>query len=173
MQVKLKNLTKIILTIILSLFVTVCGVYSAETEQQTLQGYVKEVPDGFFGTWRVSAKLLETDSPASFKEKTVDLWNILQVGDVIKLSNPFSGASAEITIKNFEDKTIEFSKTGKYGNQILTDTVEITITEDTFSGFDTLKLDTKSEIDGSIRKTSNAKYLIKGERISGQKIKGE
>lgn len=170
----MKHLAKIIFTTIFILLLNLgCSVNSVEPEQMPLQGYVKEIPDGFFGTWRVSARIIETDSPEIFKEKTVDLWNILQVGDVIKLSNPFSGASAEITIKNTENKNIEFSKTDKYGNKILTDTVEITITEDTFSGFDTLKLDTKSEIDGSIRKTSNAKYLIKGERISGQKIKGE
>lgn len=173
MQVKLNKILKIIITFVLIILPQANIVFCAEETPKTLQGYVKEVPEGFFGTWRVSAKCLETDSPATFKEKTVDLWNILQVGNVIKLSNPFSGASAEITINGTEDKTIEFSKTGKYNNQILTDTVKITITDDTFTGLDTLKLDTYSDIDNSIKKTSHAKYSIKGERISGQKIKGE
>lgn len=139
----------------------------------TLQGYVQEVPNEFFGTWRVSAKRVETNSPAVFKEKTVDLWNIIKFDNVIKLSNPFSGASAQINVTNSEDKRVEFSKKGAYGNQILTDTVDITIVGDRFVGYDTLKLDTTSEIDGSIRKTSTAKYKIIGERIAGQSIRGE
>lgn len=140
---------------------------------QQLQGYVQEVPTNFFGTWRVVAKRLETDNNIIFKEKTTDLWNLSRNGDVIKLSNPFSGASAEITVENSNNESIEFSKTGKLGNKTLTDTVNITIIGDYFTGIDTLRLETLSDIDGSLRKTETAKYSLKGERISGQEIKGE
>ena len=142
-------------------------------DNQPLQGYVAQVPNEFFGTWRVSAKRIETDNPALFKEKTVDLWNILDLGNVIKLCNPFSGASAQINVTSSEQKKVEFSKTGKYENKILTDTVTITIEGDNFTGFDTLKLDTLSEIDGSVIKSSAAKYKIVGEKIAGQSIRGE
>ena len=142
-------------------------------EPKTLEGYVQQVPKEFFGTWRIVAKRIETDSPERFKEKTVDLWNIYEYGNVIKLSNPFSGASAQITVKSSEGKRIEFSKTGKYDNQILTDTVSITIVGDNFTGEDTLKLVTQSEIDGSVMKSCAAKYKIVGERIAGQSIIGE
>ena len=147
------------------------NVYAEET--QTLHGYVQEVPNEFFGTWRVSARRVETDNPARFREKTTDLWNIIEYSNVIKLSNPFSGASAQINVTSTEGKRVEFSKTGKYDNQILTDTVSITIVGDTFTGFDTLKLDTLSEIDGSVRKSCTAQYKITGERIAGQSIIGD
>ena len=145
------------------------NVYAA----QTLHGYVQEVPNEFFGTWRVSARRVETDNPARFREKTTDLWNIIEYGNVIKLSNPFSGASAQINVTSTEGKRVEFSKTGKYDNQILTDTVSITIVGDKFTGTDTLKLDTLSEIDGSVRKSCTAQYKITGERIAGQSIIGD
>lgn len=139
--------------------------------QPILQGYVQIVPENFYGTWRVKARRVETDSPESFKEKTIDLWNISQVDNVIKLSNPFSGAEAEIRVDRVNGDTIEFSKTGKYNNKNLTDNVKISILGDTFSGIDTLRLDTVSDVDNSIRKSVTAKYIIKGERLSGQWVK--
>ena len=142
-------------------------------ETETLQGYVQKVPPEFFGTWRVCAKRIETDSPARFREKTVDLWNIIEGSDVIKLNNPFTGASAQLNITHSDGTVIEFSKKGKYDNQILTDTVKITIVGDNFTGTDTLKLDTLSEIDGSVIKSSAAVYRLTGEKIAGQSIIGE
>ena len=168
----MKKLTLVLTSLILCCSI-VFGLNCAADETQTLQGYVQEVPGEFFGTWRVVAKRIETDCPARFKEKTTDLWNIIEYNSVIRLSNPFSGASAQINIKNSEGKRIEFSKTGKYDNQTLTDTVSITLDNDTFTGVDTLRLDTVSEIDGSIRKSCNAQYKITGERIAGQSIIGD
>ena len=153
------------LTLLFFLLFTSQSVFS-----KTLEGYVQEVPNDFFGNWRVEAKLIETDSSETFKEKTVDLWNIIEEGNVIKLCNPFSGASAKIEVKNSENENLEFSKTGSYGNKMLTDTANITIDGENFWGTDVLQLDTLSELDGSIRKSSNAKYQLKGEKISGQKI---
>jgi hypothetical protein len=172
MQVLLKNISLIFIAIFLC-FSSFTGIHCYAEETQTLHGYVQEVPNEFFGTWRVSATRIETDSPARFKEKTIDLWNIIEYGNVIKLSNPFSGASAQIEVKSSEGKRVEFSKTGKYDNQILTDTVSITIIGDKFTGTDTLKLDTLSELDGSIRKSCTAQYKIVGERIAGQSIIGD
>ncbi|MBQ8458930.1 hypothetical protein IJ541_02375 [bacterium] len=141
--------------------------------QTVLKGSVVKVPDKFFGTWRVVSKCVETDSPIIFKEKGLDLWNISQINDVIKLSNPLTGASAQIRVENVAKDRVEFIKTGKYNNKLLTDKVSISIIEDSFTGYDTLKLETISDIDGSVVKTETAKYSIKGERIAGQSVKGE
>lgn len=161
------NFVKYISLLIVLNFTIISG------HSETLKGYIQEIPDNFYGNWRVVAKLIETDDYQKFKEKTVDLWNLYKEGDVIKLSNPYSGASAQITVDNYNNQTVEFSKIGKYGNITLTDTVVITIIGDNFTGTDTIKLDTTSDIDGSIIKSAVAKYTIKGERLSGQTIKGE
>ena len=137
---------------------------------QVLKGEVSHVPDAFFGSWRVVSERIETDSPVSFKEKGVDLWNLFLDNDVIKLCNPFSGATAEIQIKKSGLNHVVFSKQGKYNNKLLTDTVSINIKGDTFTGENTLKLETLSEVDGTVLKTESAKYSLSGERISGQSV---
>ena len=53
---------------------------------------VEQVPKGLIGTWRVSASLAEANS-SSFKNSSLDIWNLSRTADVIKLENPFSGAS--------------------------------------------------------------------------------
>ena len=138
--------------------------------QTVLQGFVEKVPDTFFGSWRVSSARIETDSPISFKEKGVDLWNLSIENGVINLSNPFSGAVANIKVEEATANSVTFTKIGKYDNKILTDKVSITINGDNFSGTDELKLDTISDVDGSIRKTETAIYSIKGEKIAGQSV---
>ena len=52
-------------------------------------------------------------------------------------------------------------------NKNLTDVVEIKLSEDTFAGTDTIKLDTYSDVNGKIIKTETAKYSVKGEKIAG------
>ena len=86
------------------------------------------------------------------------------------LSNPFNGANAEITIDSVNNNYVVFKKNGRYDNKILTDTVEIKLDGDNFKGFDYLKLDTYSDVNGKIIKTETAKYSISGERIAGQSV---
>lgn len=131
-----------------------------------LHGSVEKVPETFFGTWRVVSERVDTDSPLTFKEKGVDLWNLSQDANVIKLSNPFSGATAEIFVEKASVNSVTFTKIGKYDSKTLTDKVKITINGDKFVGTDELKLDTLSDVDGTIRKTETATFTIKGERIA-------
>ncbi len=133
---------------------------------EVLTGGVTAVPESFFGTWRVVSTLVDTDS-VIFKENNLDLWNLSRLGDVITLCNPFNGAEANITVDKVNGSYIVFKKTGKYSGKDLTDVVEIKLIGDTFSGTDTLKLDTYSNVTGKIIKTETAKYNIKGEKISG------
>lgn len=137
-----------------------------------LKGYVEEVPPAFYGTWRVVSKRIDTNSPVTFKEKGVDIWNLLQENNVIYLRNTFSGASAQIMLEEVKGNTVTFTKTGKYDNKILTDKVTISIKGDNFTGENTLKLDTVSDVDGSVRKTETAKYYIKGDKIAGDSVIG-
>lgn len=152
-----------------------CGVFLDKscviTEAQVLKASVTMVPNSFYGCWRVVSKLIETDSPVSFKEKGLDMWNLSCENNVIILSNPFSGANAQIRVESVNNNSIVFTKSGKYGNKFLTDTVNISISGDNFTGTVNLTLDTLSDVDGKIIKTETAKYSVKGERIAGQSIR--
>ncbi len=132
---------------------------------------VDQVPNSFYGSWRVSSRLQETSSPALFREKSTDLWNLSRTGDVINLNNPFTGANASITVHYVNGMSIRFSKIGDFDGKKLTDTVEITINGDDFTGYNTLKLDTI--VDGKVIKTETARYDLRGDKISGMSIIGK
>lgn len=128
------------------------------------------VPDKFFGTWRIKSNLLETNAKGVFKNENIDLWNISKSNSVITLDNPFSGAKASISIREVEDNKIVFEKEGRYDNKILSDTVELYLEGDRFKGYNYLKLNTLSEIDGRIMGTQTAKYSLIGDKISGYNV---
>ena len=131
---------------------------------------INEIPKAFFGSWRVSAKLVDTNSYGTFKPQSVDLWNLSRVGDKITLSNPFSGANAEISVKTVEGNLVVFSKSAPYDNKVLTDTVTIRLSGNSFSGINYLTLESYSLVDNHLMKTEHAKYTIKGEKISGESV---
>lgn len=165
---------RIFIYLFLIIFSISAGVISCYSEDKPtlLRASVSMVPTSFFGTWRVTSKLVETDSPVTFKQSGLDLWNLSRTNDVITLSNPFNGANAEITINSVNNNCVVFKKNGKYDNKILTDTVEIRLNGEEFKGFDYIRLDTRSDVNGKIIKTETAKYSITGEKIAGQSVIG-
>lgn len=131
---------------------------------------VNEIPKTFYGTWRIVAKLDDSDSYGTFKPQSVDMWTLQRTGDIITLSNPFTGAKAEITVKAVEGNLIVFSKKSPYDNKMLTDTVSIRLDKNNFTGINTLMLEQFSLVDGHLLKTENARYVIKGEKIAGENV---
>lgn len=131
---------------------------------------VNEVPKAFFGSWRVVAKLEDTNSYKTFKPQSVDIWSLSRQGDIITLDNPFTGAKANVSLRAVEGNLIVFSKKGSYDNKVLTDTVAIRLERGTFSGINTLTLESYSIIDNSLMKTETARYVIKGEKVSGEGV---
>ena len=162
---------------ILALFILVfslnavrCETYNGNVLQAGIS-LQEKLPAAFFGTWRVKSLLVDTDSPKNFKKENVDIWNLSKEGNVINLSNPFSGASASITLSYVGNDAIKFTKKGNYDGKILTDTVELYLSEDKFSGINTLVLETLSDVDNSVIKTVSAKYKLNGEKIAGTSIR--
>ncbi len=162
--------------LIIMIFAAVTGMPSFAENLPVLKAGVsleKRVPATLMGTWRVAAALKNTDSPQNFKQTSVDIWNLSRTDDVINLSNPFTGASASITVNYVNKNTIKFTKTGDYDNQKLTDSVEITIVGNSFTGVNTLLLRTYSDADNSLISEKKATYVLKGEKISGADILGK
>lgn len=173
---------KIVRTLILISCLFVCAIcvnaetdYNAGVETTTLKTGISledSVPDMLFGTWRVVSSLSDTNSPSKFKSGGVDLWNLSRENSVIELSNPFSGANAEISIQYVNGNKIRFTKNGDYDNKKLIDTVEIELSGDKFTGQNKLLLETLSDVDNSVIKTESACYNLRGEKISGSSILG-
>ena len=177
----MKILNKIIPAIFLITFALIVGAKAGFNGNMVLADTVlkagvsleRQVPNTLMGTWRVAAVLKNTDSPQNFKQMSGDIWNLSRNSDVINLSNPFTGASASISVNYVNKNTIRFTKVGDYNNQKLTDSVEITISGDSFTGTNTLCLVTYSEADNSVLSEKRALYVLKGEKISGSDVLGK
>ena len=135
---------------------------------------VDAVPKTFYGNWRVFEKIDKQKGNINFKPVSVDFWNLSRVGDVINLNNPFTGASASVKLNYVDGNLIRFTKIGEYdGNKKLTDTVDLKLSGDTFTGINYITLETFSIYDNSLVKKDTAIYILKGEKISGVSISGE
>ena len=148
------------------------SVSSSFAEDYTLSAgvSVNEIPKAFFGSWRITSKLDDTNSYGTFKPTGCDMWNLSRTGDIVTLSNPFTGAKAEISVRTVEGNLIVFSKKAPYDNKILTDTVSIRLDKNSFTGINTLSLESFSLLDNHLMKTETARYIIKGEKIFGENI---
>lgn len=156
-------------------FFAVCFLllWCASVKADVLQAGVAidEVPKSLFGTWRVNAKLDATNSYKSFKPQSVDFWNLSKQDDKLYLENPISGANAYVSIDTVEGNLIVFSRKTPFGNnKFLTDTVNLRIEGDKFSGVNYLKLESFSLIDNHLMKTETAEYLVKGEKVAGENV---
>ncbi len=148
-------------------------IFNLTASAEVLQAGVslEEIPKTLFGGWRVSAKLDSTNSYSTFKPQSLDFWNLIRENDRLILDNPYSGAHSEISVKTVEGNLIVFSKKTPYdNNKVLTDTVNLRIEGDKFSGVNFLKLESFSLIDNHLMKTETAQYIIKGEKIAGESI---
>lgn len=148
-------------------------IFNLTANAEVLQAGVslEEIPKTLFGGWRVSAKLDSTNSYSTFKPQSLDFWNLIRENDRLILDNPYSGAHSEISVNTVEGNLIVFSKKTPYdNNKVLTDTVNIRIEGDKFSGINYLKLESYSLIDKHLMKTETAQYIIKGEKIAGESI---
>lgn len=135
---------------------------------------IDSLPNSFYGSWRVCAKIDKQSGSVNFKPQTVDFWNLSRSGDVINLNNPFTGANASVKLDYVDGNIIRFTKTGNYdGNKNLIDTVDLKINGDTFTGVNYITLETFSNVDNSLIKKDTATYILKGEKISGLSITGK
>lgn len=159
-----------ILLLILTIFLVASAVFAEGTYTLKAGVSIDKVPKDFYGTWRVSSKLLSSNNDEIFKKSSVDLWNLSRAGNVITLDNPFSGAKASITISDLKDRAIKFKKIGDSEGKKLSDTVQLVLGKDTFKGINNIKLDTISEIDGRVIRTEWATYGLMGEKISGANV---
>ena len=162
-----------ILRVLLCIFILFMTLTVNAEEYQLSAGVsVNEIPKAFFGSWRITAKLDDTNSYKTFKPQSADMWELSRIGDTVRLLNPFTKADAEISIKSVEGNLIVFSRKVPYDNKMLTDTVAIRLDETKFTGINTLTLESYSYVDNHLLKTEYARYKISGEKISGESVLG-
>ena len=129
----MKNLYRLFL---IFLIITVAFIPVIAKDSFTLQAGVsiEEIPDAIFGSWSVQAQIVDSSNYGTFKPKSTDLWNISRNGSVLNLSNPFTGASADVSINAAQGNVVSFTRVVDFENKKLTDVVTIRLNENTFSG---------------------------------------
>lgn len=141
------------------------------TDCMTISGGISmsdQVPDGFFGNWKVMAVRVKTSNYDLFAPYSVEIWNLTKQNDVITLTNPVSGASASITVKDATTDTFTFQRITNDGNETVVETAKLILQGDNFTGCDTMTV--KYYKNGNLIKTENVEYNLKAYKISGNSL---
>lgn len=140
----------------------------------TLKGNITkdEIPKGFFGTWHVTSKIVETNNPKMFNTLSVDIWTLGGYGNTLILENIQSGASSSIQVapnSNLDGKTLKFTRVKSDTRGELTvvqkETPVFTLNGNIFEGFDTYIIE--RYINNKLIQKDVVKYKVIGQKISG------
>ncbi len=140
---------------------------------QVIEGNISmsdQVPNEFFGDWRVTSICTKSTNKEYFDAKSVDIWTLTRRGDVITLANPLSGARADVMVNDVKGKTVKFEKRTSYPDEDSLETPILTINGDNFTGVD--KISIKTYKDGKLIKEDYVEYQVRGTKLSGDPITG-
>lgn len=160
---------KKILFILLSLFL----MFSSTAKSAVIEGSVSmsdKVPKEFFGDWKVVSVCTKSTDKELMNSKSIDIWVLSRTGDTISLSNPLSGARAQITVDDIKGKTVKFEKKTFFPDEESIETPILTLQGDNFTGTD--KISIKTFQNGKLIKEDYVEYQVKGTKISGSGISG-
>ena len=129
---------------------------------------VDQVPEGFFGTWKVFSVRGKTNNTEDFGPYGIDIWNLSRSGDVITLTNPVSGAKASISVSEVSGNTVRFKKISYDKDRESIEIPEITLKDNNFYGID--KIVVKNYKNGSLFREDNVEYKVKAIKISGANL---
>ncbi len=148
-------------------FLLICTV-NTQAEAVTLTGGIsttENVPTGFFGSWKVIAVRSKTTNIDMFAPYSTEIWNFTKAGNVITLTNPISGASASITVKEAATDTFTFQRKSEDKNETVIETAKLTLSGDNFYGLDTMSVRTYKN--GMLIKQEYCAYKLKAVKLSG------
>ena len=124
-----------------------------------------KVPEELFGSWKVASVCTKATDKELIGTKSLDLWVLGRIGQVISLSNPLSGAKADISVNDVKGQTVKFEKRGLYPDEESVETPILTLQGDKFFGTDTIVI--KTYRNGELIKEDYVEYQVRGTRISG------
>ncbi len=160
---------KKILFVLLSLFF-MCSLSSNAAVIEGSVSMSDKVPKEFFGNWKVVSVCTKSTDKELINSKSMDIWVLSRTGDIISLSNPLSGARAQITVDDVKGQTVKFEKKSFYPDEESVETPILTLQGDNFTGVD--KISIKTFQNGKLIKEDYVEYQVKGTKISGSGISG-
>ena len=145
----------------------VCMIFSP-VNAMVIEGNVSmsdQVPKEFFGSWRVSSVCTKATNKEFLGGKSMDLWILSRMGDTISLTNPLSGAKADISVSDVKGQTVKFLKKAYFPDEESIEKPVLTLQDDKFYGTDTIII--KTYKNGELIKEDYVEYQVRGTRISG------
>jgi hypothetical protein len=128
------------------------------------------LPPAMYGQWSVTGEILESNAPEQFNPKLSDIWILEREGDQIVISNPATGASANISVDKVEGDTATFHRMGQPDrNMVLEESPTITVRNDVMTGVMTnRKFKVKN---GTLIPVAYVKYQLEAQRIGGARTR--
>ena len=164
----MNNMKKIIFLLLAIFMVSMNNAFST-----VIQGGVMlsdTVPDELYGSWKVESVCTRTTDRNLFEFGSVDIWTLSRNGETVTLSNPISGARADIHINEVKGKTVKFEKKSYYPNEESTETPILILHGDNFTGID--KINIKTFENGKLIREDYVEYKVRGTKISGKSAQG-
>ena len=147
--------------------------FSVNVNAAMIQGGISmsdQVPKEFFGDWKVVSVCTKATDSSLLNTKSLDIWVLSRMGQTISLSNPLSGATAQIDVDEVNGKTVKFEKRGYYPNEESIETPILTLQGDNFTGVD--KIIIKTYQNGKLIKEDYVEYKVKGIKMKIDPITG-
>ncbi len=129
---------------------------------------LENVPQGFFGTWKVIAVQVYSNNPFLFNSMSVEFWKLEKRNNNLILTNPESGATAAVTLDEVNNNTIKFRRTSDTPFEKVEEIPEITLNGEIFFGTDTIVIN-KYKNDTFIGKEM-VQFKLKGIKQSGASV---
>jgi hypothetical protein len=127
---------------------------------------VDKLPVEIFGQWAIHSDLVYVSGDRdAYKETTSDMWIFSRSGDYITLTNPITTASATITVDQVINRNAQFSRRSVKPHKAETETVQLDIGNDRFSGIDTFIIQKYKK--GKLISQDIVKYKLRGTKVSG------
>jgi hypothetical protein len=130
----------------------------------------QHLPPPMYGTWQVTATLVQTNNPQMFPPQSQDIWTLAQDGQMVTLSNPSTGASATVNVENVTGPTATFRHVVQAGrHRQFQEMPTITVNGDTLTGV------TRNQIVVSNKAPQpptlyQAQYALSAHRIGGARV---
>ena len=125
----------------------------------------KYLPQEFYGTWEVRGVLVSTNAEFMFKKTTIDIWQLQQSNDKVRLSNPDTGVESIITVHEVSHNRARFTcETQIKKNLRQQEVITITVNGNQFKGTSSMSIERRHK---GIISRQEALFQIKGVKLYG------
>ena len=129
-----------------------------------------KIPNELYGSWKVEAICTRCTNTNLFESGSTDIWTLTRNGETVTLTNPLSGARADINVNEVKGKTVKFEKKSYYADEESVETPILTLQGDNFTGIDRIYI--KTFKNGKLIREDYVEYRVTGTKISGASAKG-